>query len=85
MSDHVWAQENIAAYVAGGLEASEDERLEKHVADCPTCARLVDEARSLEKKLAPLVLAADPGPSLEDRIDSGQASAACRAALALKP
>jgi hypothetical protein len=68
MSEHVWAQENIAAYVAGGLEASEGERLEEHVADCLACARFVDEARSLEKKLAPLVLAAAPGPALEDRI-----------------
>ena len=68
MSEHVWAQENIAAYVAGGLEASEAERLEKHAADCATCAQDIDDARSLEKKLAPLVLAADPGPALEDRI-----------------
>ena len=68
MSEHVWAQENIAAYVAGGLEPADGERLENHVADCPVCARFVDEARALEKKLAPLVLAADPGPSLEDRI-----------------
>jgi hypothetical protein len=68
MSDHVWAQENIAAYVAGGLDASEGERLEKHVAECAACAHSVEEARSLEKRLAPLVLAADPGPALEDRV-----------------
>src|SRR5579863_9355755 len=68
MSEHVWAQENIAAYVAGGLDASEGERIEKHAADCAACARDIDDARSLERKLAPLVLAADPGPALEDRI-----------------
>ncbi len=86
MSDHVWTQENIAAYVAGGFDASEAERLEKHVADCPACARLVDEARSLEKKLAPLVSLADPGPSLEDRIiqalPSAQAAPTMRSWLA---
>ena len=68
MSEHVWTQDNIAAYVAGGLQASEAERLEKHVADCAACARDIGEARSLEKKLAPLLLMADPGPALEDRI-----------------
>ncbi len=68
MSEHVWAQDNIAVYVAGGLDAFESERLEKHVADCPACAQLVAETRSLEKKLAPLVRAAAPGSSLEDRI-----------------
>src|SRR4051812_1385268 len=68
MSEHVWAQENSAAYVAGGLDAAEGERLENHLAECPACARLVAEARSLERKLAPVVLAADPGPALEDRI-----------------
>jgi hypothetical protein len=68
MSDHVWALENIAAYLAGGLDPTEGERLEQHAAQCAVCARALDEARSLENKLAPLFRAAKPGAALEDRI-----------------
>ncbi len=39
MSEHVWTQENIAVYVAGGLQPSEGERLEKHAAGCAACAK----------------------------------------------
>ena len=35
MSDHQWAQNGMAAYVAGGLEPAERERLETHLAQCP--------------------------------------------------
>ena len=68
MSDHVWALENIAAYLAGGLDPTEGERLEQHAAQCAVCARFLGEARSLESKLAPLFRAAKPGAALEDRI-----------------
>src|SRR6516225_6898141 len=68
MSDHVWALENIAAYLAGGLDPTEGERLEQHAAQCAVCARALDEARSLECKLAPLFRNAKPGLGLEDRI-----------------
>jgi hypothetical protein len=75
MSDHVWAQENIAAYLAGGLDPNEGERLEQHAAQCAGCARALDEARSLEGRLAPLFRAAKPGAALEDRIIQGLLSA----------
>lgn len=68
MSDHVWAQENIAAYVAGGLDPAEAERLEQHAAECPNCARLVADARSVEEQLAPVLAIGNPGPALEDRV-----------------
>src|SRR5437867_1853693 len=68
MSDHVWALENIAAYLAGGLDPTEGERLEQHAAQCAMCARALDEARALETKLSPLFRHAKPGPALEDRI-----------------
>src|SRR5713101_7736268 len=68
MSDHVWALENIAAYLAGGLDPTEGERLEQHAAQCAVCARDLDEGRALERKLAPLFRRAKPGPALEDRI-----------------
>jgi 5-hydroxyisourate hydrolase-like protein (transthyretin family) len=68
MSDHVWALENIAAYLAGGLDPAEGERLEQHAAGCETCARAMEEARDLERRLAPLFRNAKPGLGLEDRI-----------------
>src|SRR5215471_7210886 len=68
MSDHVWALENIAAYLAGGLDPTEGEPLEQHAAQCAVCARFLDEARSLERRLSPLFRAAKPGAALEDRI-----------------
>src|SRR5262245_29559147 len=68
MSDHVWVQENIAAYVAGGLAPAEGGRLEQHAAGCALCAHDLDEARSLERRLSPLFARANPGPALEDRI-----------------
>ncbi len=68
MSEHVWAQENIAAYVAGGLDPAEGERLEAHLGECTACERAVEEARSLDRRLAPLFASANPGPALEDRV-----------------
>jgi hypothetical protein len=68
MSDHIWTQENIAAYVLGGLEPAERERLERHVTECTACAHAVEETRTLERKVLPWFASADPGPSLEDRI-----------------
>ena len=51
MSDHVWAQENIAAYIAGGLDPAEAERLEKHAAECAGCAQAIDDTRALDRRL----------------------------------
>ena len=31
LTDHAWSQEQIAAYLAGGLSAAETERLESHL------------------------------------------------------
>ena len=68
MSEHVRAQNDIAAYVAGGLEPAERELLEQHLADCPECTGSVAEARAVDAKLMPLFAAAHPGPALEDRL-----------------
>ncbi len=68
MSEHVWTQENIGAYLAGGLEPAEGERLEKHAAECAGCAGAIEQARSLGRLLAPLFIDARPGPALEDQI-----------------
>src|SRR4051794_41031536 len=68
MSEHAWTQENIAAFVAGGLDAAEGERLERHAAECAECAALLDEARTLDRGLGALFAAGRPGPTLEDRL-----------------
>jgi hypothetical protein len=67
MSDHAWVQEHVAAYVAGGLDAQEAERLEAHARDCPTCAAAVADARRLDDCLSNLFVSARPAPALEDR------------------
>ena len=37
MSEHGWSLEDIAAFVAGGLDSAEAERLDRHAAECPKC------------------------------------------------
>jgi hypothetical protein len=68
MSDHAWTQENLAAFVAGGLDAAEDERLERHTAECTECAAALRQARLLDRGLDTLFAAGRPGPALEDRM-----------------
>ncbi len=67
MSDHTWTQESISAFVAGGLDLAESERLEAHIQDCPTCAADLAAARRLDHGLADLFAVARPAPGLEDR------------------
>jgi hypothetical protein len=68
MSYHAWTQENLAAYVAGGLDAAEDERLERHAAECADCAAALRQAQALDRGLDALFAAGRPGPALEDRM-----------------
>lgn len=68
MSDHAWALENVAAYLADGLEAAERERLEAHAADCPACAQALGAARDLDTELSNLLAPARPAADLEDRL-----------------
>jgi hypothetical protein len=67
MSDHAWVQENVAAYLAGGLDAQEAERLEAHARDCPACGAVLADAARLDSELSALFAGAHPGPELEDR------------------
>jgi anti-sigma factor RsiW len=68
MSEHAWTLENIAAFVAGGLDPAEAERLERHAAECPECAAMLREGRTLDGGLSALFATAQPGPALEDRM-----------------
>ena len=67
MTDHVWSQEQIAAYVAGGLNAEENERLEAHARDCLECSAALEKSRWLDSRLGSLFASTLPGPELEDR------------------
>ncbi len=68
MSDHAWILENLAAYLSGGLEASERERLEQHTADCALCAAALNDARALDVALTGLFVETRPSAALEDRL-----------------
>jgi hypothetical protein len=67
MTDHAWAQEQIAAAVAGGLTAAEAERFDAHIRDCPECATALADARNLDRGLGTLFADVRPGPMLADR------------------
>src|SRR5262249_30645306 len=68
MSGHTWILKNLAAYVAGGLDASERRRLERHAGRCAECARALDGARSVDRELTALFADVRPGPELEDEM-----------------
>jgi hypothetical protein len=68
MSDHAWILENLAAYLTGGLEAAERERLEQHVTECAPCAAALSEARALDGALSGLFVETRPSGVLEDRV-----------------
>src|SRR5437588_1792094 len=68
MSEHAWVLENIASYVAGGLEAAERERLETHTAGCDACGRALAKARAFDRSLDTLFTNVRPTPLFEDRV-----------------
>ena len=68
LSDHVWFNEQIAAYLAGGLEGAELSRFETHAAECLKCADVLRQAEAADQSLRALFRDARPAPGLEDRI-----------------
>src|SRR5437588_5278037 len=67
MSDHVWSQDHIEAFVVGGLTAEEADRLERHVRECAECAADLATARRLDRGLGGLFAEVRTAPGLEDR------------------
>src|ERR1700721_2929990 len=67
MTEHAWSQEQIAAYLAGGLNAEEIERLEAHARDCQECKTALESFRRFDRGLNSLFEIGKPGPELEDR------------------
>ncbi|MGH7174437.1 MAG: anti-sigma factor family protein, partial [Gemmataceae bacterium] len=68
MSDHAWILENLAAYLTGGLESAERERLETHTVECASCAAVLANTRAMDATLTGLFVEARPSATLEDRV-----------------
>jgi hypothetical protein len=68
MSEHAWVLENIASYLADGLEPAERERLESHVAACQPCTKALDDARDVDRTMHSLFDSVRPAPNFEDRL-----------------
>src|SRR5437588_12913002 len=68
MSEHAWTGVRTAAYVMGGLDEAERERLEEHVDQCVDCAGTLESTRSADERLMTLFADVRPGPAFEHRM-----------------
>jgi hypothetical protein len=68
MSDHIWVQENVVAFLADALDPAERERFHGHVGECAECARALDALRGIDERLEAAFAADRPQPGLEDRL-----------------
>ena len=68
MTEHALAQEQIASYLADGLDAAERSAFEAHVASCPECTHSLEECRAVDARLSQLFIGERPRPGLEDRL-----------------
>lgn len=67
MSDHDWTFENLSAYLAGGLNANERQRVDQHVAVCAECANGLQQSREMEQMMDSLFTTTRPDANLEAR------------------
>jgi hypothetical protein len=67
MSDHLWTQDHIEAFVVGGLTAEEAGRLERHARECPECTADLAAVRQLDRGMGGLFAEVRADPGLEDR------------------
>src|SRR5262245_1102823 len=67
MSEHVWAQDHLATYLAGGLSTADRLRLQEHATACPECSDALAGLRDLDRELRGLFAASQPPVTLEDR------------------
>jgi glycine cleavage system regulatory protein len=68
--DHIWFTEQLATYLAEGLEGDERAQFEAHAAECEDCRAQLEEARRVESRLSQLFADATPTAGFEDRIIS---------------
>ena len=67
-ADHEWAKEQIAAHLAGGLNAEERARLEAHIASCAECIAELDASRRFDRQMDDLFTPVRAKSGLEERI-----------------
>ncbi|HLY09446.1 MAG TPA: DUF4349 domain-containing protein [Planctomycetota bacterium] len=67
-ADHEWAKEQIAAHLAGGLNAEERARLEAHAATCAECIAELDAGRRFERQMDDLFAPVRATAGMEERI-----------------
>jgi hypothetical protein len=67
-ADHEWAKEQIAAHLAGGLNAEERARLEAHAASCAECIAELDAARRFDRQMDDLFAPVRAKAGMEERI-----------------
>ncbi|HTL27956.1 MAG TPA: DUF4349 domain-containing protein [Tepidisphaeraceae bacterium] len=70
-NDHIWFDEQIAAYLARGLEGDDLARFESHLKSCPDCAAKLETARNEDSQLQDLFRPVSPSASFEDRMIVG--------------
>src|SRR5581483_454620 len=66
--EHGWFDEQIAAYLAGGLEGEDRRRFEAHAESCDDCARKLADALETDQGLRRLFDGIQPSAGFEDRI-----------------
>jgi hypothetical protein len=67
-ADHEWAKEQIAAHLAGGLNAEERARLEAHAGSCAECIAELDAARRFDRQMDDLFTPVRARAGMEERI-----------------
>lgn len=67
-TEHDWFSNQLATYLANGLDDAEKARFESHAAQCESCARELDESRYLESQMGGLFGADRPDAEFEDRV-----------------
>src|SRR5690348_13395686 len=70
-NDHIWFQEQIAAYLSRGLEGDDLARFESHRDACATCAAKLQAAADADAQLHHLFKEVAPSNSFEDRLIQG--------------
>ncbi len=81
MTEHIWSQENLAAFVVGGLNAEEVERLQRHAAECPECAKDLATSARIDRGLSSLFANSRPDGMMENRMNQAVRMTAASDAL----
>ncbi len=68
MNEHEWTRDQIATCLTNGLEPSERDRLNRHLAECGECAAAWSEAQRMDSELNELFRPVRPTPTLEDSV-----------------